>query len=1068
MKNICFQMTRKAWLALILTLCCAFPALAQKITVKGTVIDTNGEPLIGATVLSKGTSVGVATNFDGEYVIEVAPNASLVFSYVGMDPQTIAVNGRTNIDVTLKENSVVLNEVVAIGYGTVKKSDATGSVAVVKPDEVQAGLATTAQDLLVGATPGVVVTTTGNPSEGGNIRIRGGASLNASNDPLIVIDGVPMGGETVKGSSNPLALVSPENIESMTVLKDASATAIYGSRASNGVIIITTKKGQSGKPQVSFAANMYISTPRKYLDMMDGDEFRAFVLQNSGEGSQAAAALGDANTDWQKEILRTSISSDYNLSVGGTVGFLPYRVAVGYTNNNGIIHTTSMDRATASINLSPKFFDGLLQVNANVKGAYVENHYADTGGCLGGAVSFNPTLPVKAEGGNWFNNWTSYTAGGSLANTGTAGGQLNTLAAKNPIAKLMDYTSIGKSWQSVGNLQIDLRMPFLRELRANLNLGYDYADGKDHSYNWPFTPEAWAGSPYVPKLVRNEDGAWAPVVVDGVMQEEQAKDGYSSISYNKQKRYNLLLEFYLNYNKEFEAIKSSLDVTAGYSWQKFSNKGHSWGQIYAPQSSAEQFYAYNQEFNPGRFTSLGDAADYLSWIDGYQRSATYYYSSPYQLLSFFGRMQYGFMNKYLLTVTVRRDGSSRFADGNRWGTFPAAALAWRLIDESFMEGTRGWLSDLKLRGTWGITGQQNLGDSFDRVFPYLPVYNVSNDLATRVPFPMSQYPNGVFQVTPEKYNAALKWEETTTWNVGLDFGLFNNRITGSVDWYKRTTKDLLVTQVTYPAGSNFGPEGPMNLGDLENTGIEANLVTRPVVTKNFQWTSSLNVAWNKNKITKLGDGSDVFNTADGNVGNNVNVLIYREGYPANSFYVYEQVYNPDGTPAEGVYVDRNGDGSITEADKYLYHSRDPKVTLNWQNTFNYKNWDFSFALRANIGNWVYNQNQKNNSFASVTEVAPLSNLLADSYIFRSTRSTELVASDYWVQNASFVRCDNITLGYTWDKLLNNALRLRLYGAVQNPFVITKYKGIDPEVFSGNDSSIYPKPTTFSLGVVATF
>ncbi|MDE6321691.1 MAG: TonB-dependent receptor [Muribaculaceae bacterium] len=1059
MKNICFQMTRKAWLVLALTLCCVFPALAQKITVKGTVIDTYGDPLIGATVMAQGTTVGVATDFDGVYSIEVAPNASLVFSYVGMDPQTIAVNGRTQIDVTLKENSVVLNEVVAIGYGTVKKSDATGSVAVVKPDEVQAGLATTAQDLLVGATPGVVVTTTGNPSEGGNIRIRGGASLNASNDPLIVIDGVPMDNGGVKGSSNPLGLISPENIESMTVLKDASATAIYGSRASNGVIIITTKKGQSGKPQVNFAANMYINTPRKTLNMMKGDEYRQFVIDTFGADSQAAGALGDAVTDWQDQVLRTSVSSDYNLSVGGALGAVPYRVAVGYTNNNGIIRPTSMDRATASINLTPKFFDGLLQINANVKGAYVENHYEQ--GVLGGAVSFNPTLPIRED--NWFSNWTTYTAGGSTAGIGTSAGALNTLAAKNPVSRMMDFQSIGKSWQSIGNLQIDLRMPFLRELRANLNLGYDYADGKNQNHQYPFTPEAWSASTYVPKLVRNADGGWSQVVIDDVLQEDQLSDGYTSINYEKQKRYNLLLEFYLNYNKDFDAIKSSLDVTAGYSWQRFSNKGHNWSQVYAPQWSAQYFYDYNEQFNPGRFTSVGDAAQYLKLINGYQRSATYYYSSPYQLVSFFGRLQYGFMDKYLLTFTMRQDGSSRFADGNRWGSFPSVALAWRLIDEGFMDGTRGWLSDLKIRGTWGITGQQNLGDGFDMVFPYLPVYNISNDLGTRVPFPVEGY-DGIFQVTPQKYNAALKWEETTTWNVGVDFGFLNNRINGSVEWYKRTTKDLLVTQVTYPAGSNFGPEGPMNLGDLENTGLEFNLITRPIVNKNFQWTSSLNVAWNKNKITKLGDGSDV---PTGNVGNNVNVQLQREGEAAYSFYVYEQVYNPDGTPAEGVYVDRNGDGNITEADKYIYHSKDPKVTLNWQNTFNYKNWDFGFALRASLGNWVYNQNQKDNSFVSAAQVPPISNLMANTYLFTSTRSTELVASDYWVQNASFLRCDNITIGYTWNKLFND-MRLRLYGAVQNPFVITKYKGIDPEVFGGIDSSIYPKPLTVSLGVVATF
>ena len=413
MKNICFQMTRKAWLAIALVLCLSFPALAQKTTVTGTVVDYEGEPAIGASVIAEGTSNGVATDFDGNFSIDVAPNAVLVVSYVGCETQRVPVDGRTHIDVTLKSNAVVLNEVVAIGYGTVKKSDATGSVAVVKPDEIEAGLATSAQDMLVGATPGVVVSTTGNPSEGGTIRIRGGSSLSASNDPLIIVDGVPMDGNSVKGSSNVLSLIAPENIESMTVLKDASATAIYGSRASNGVIIVTTKKGQAGKPQVNFSANLYVATPRKTVDMMDGNQFRSFILKTYGEGSTQAGALGTANTNWQDEVLRTAVSSDYNLSIGGTVGILPYRVSVGYTSNHGIIRKTGMNRVTAGINLSPKFFDGLLQVNANIKGAYVRNNYEQ--GVLGGAVSFNPTLPVRCAEGNVFNNWTSYIGGGALA-----------------------------------------------------------------------------------------------------------------------------------------------------------------------------------------------------------------------------------------------------------------------------------------------------------------------------------------------------------------------------------------------------------------------------------------------------------------------------------------------------------------------------------------------------------------------------------------------------------------------------------------------------------------------------
>lgn len=1013
MKNICFQMTRKAWLAIAMVFCLSFPALAQKTTVTGTVVDYEGEPAIGASVIAEGTTNGVATDFDGNFSIDVAPNAVLVVSYVGCETQRVPVDGRTHIDITLKSNAVVLNEVVAIGYGTVKKSDATGSVAVVKPDDIEAGLATSAQDMLVGATPGVVVTTTGSPQEGGTIRIRGGSSLSASNDPLIIVDGVPMDGNSVKGSSNPLALIAPENIESMTVLKDASATAIYGSRASNGVIIVTTKKGQSGKPQVNFSANLYVATPRKTLNMMDGDQYREFVLNRYGEGSTQAAALGTANTNWQDEVLRTSVSSDYNLSIGGTAGILPYRVSVGYTSNHGIIRKSGMNRATAGINLSPKFFDGLLQVNANIKGAYIRNNYDNSP--LGGAISFNPTLPVWNADGNPFNNWTTYMTGGSLANMNSNGAEIDKNASLNPVSLVDDYNQKSDVYQSVGNLQLDLRMPFLRDLRANLNLGYDYSHGSDLSYNTPFSPAAW------------KEGHRLPGATDST------QDGYGNINYAKQRIYNLLLEFYLNYNKDFEAIKSSLDVTAGYSWQKFYNKGYSYSQVYAP----------NQEF------------------DTYQYEPRVDYSLPYQLVSFFGRLQYGFMDKYLLTVTVRRDGSSRFSKDNRWGTFPSVALAWRLIDESFMSGARSWLSDLKLRGTWGITGQQNLGGSFSDLFPYLPIYNGWTGSGQMAIDPVTgQY---ISLITPSSYNKELKWEETTTWNVGIDFGFLNNRINGSIDAYYRKTKDLL-TYTTYAAGSNLGPDGPMNIGDLVNKGIEFNLITRPIVTKNFTWSSNINLAYNHNEITHLASGKDI---PTGDIGNSVNIQLQREGCAANSFFVYEQVYGEDGNPIEGVFVDRNGDGQITEDDKYVFHSPEPKFTVNWQNTFNFKNWDFGISLRANFGNWVYNQTQQSNCFASVTGTPPISNLLADTFIFEN-KNTQVMCSDYFVQNASFVRCDNITAGYTFENLLNNALRLRLFAAVQNPFVITKYKGLDPEVFSGRDSGVYPKPLTVTLGLVATF
>lgn len=1031
MKNICFQMTRKAAYAVIAMLCFAFPALAQQITVTGTVYDPEGEPAIGASVEVKGVSgYGAVTDIDGLYSIKVDPNATLVFSYVGCDTQEIPVDGRTSIDVTFTTNTVAMNELVVVGYGTVKKSDATGSVGVVKPSEIEAGLASTAQDLLVGASPGVVVSTNGgDPAGGANIQIRGGASLSASNAPLIVVDGVPMEGNSVRGSSNPLSLINPENIENMTILKSASATAIYGSRASNGVIIITTKTGRSGKPQVTFTANFNVATPRNYLDMMSGNTFRNFILNHYGADSAQAAALGDANTNWQKEVLRTTFSHDYSVSVGGTAGILPYRVSVDYSSQQGVVRRTKNDRLGAGINLTPKFFDDLLSVNVNLKGAYITNQYDQ--GSLGGAIGFNPTLPVHMN--NRFNNWTTYAQGGGLAGPDTDGALINTLAAINPVSMIYDYNSKSKVYQSVGNIQIDLKMPFLRELRANLNLGYDYAHGEVANLNEAGSPLAWKnGFGFKPVDFPNYPN---PDHVESI----NLKNGYTTRNKENSENYTLLLDFYLNYNKTFEAISSNVDVTAGYSWQRFNFAGHNFSQV-----------------DP----AIANAADEsLRQFAKYQYSPTYYSKSRYQLLSFFGRVNYTLKDRYLLTATVRRDGTSRFGKDNRWGTFPAVALGWKILEEDFMEGARGWMNELKVRAEYGVTGQQNLGSDY---FPYLPVYSVLTGESNTYPI------NGNYvQIAyPNAYNGDLKWEETHTWNAGIDFGFMNNRINGSFDWYRRKSKDLLV-YANYPAGSNLTNTGNINLGDLTNTGIEINLNTRPVVTDDLTWNSNINVAWNRNKITRLAEGAD---TSVGGLGNGVTCQRHMVGEAANTFFVYEQVYDENGNPLEGVYVDQNADGVINDDDKILYHHVHPNWTVSWNNSIKYKGWDFGIVLRGNFGNWAYNQNQMGNSFISATATAPLSNILDNTYLFKTTRNTELMLSNHWVQNASFVRCDNITVGYTFENLFKDRLRLRVFGAVQNPFVITGYKGLDPElVYNGGiDNSVYPRPVTFTLGLVANF
>lgn len=1007
---------------------------AQTITVSGVVSDPSGEPLIGASILAQGTTVGTSTNIDGEYTINVAPDATLVVSYVGYDTQNVPVDGRTSINVTMQENSVMLNEVVAIGYGTVKKSDATGSVAVIKPDEIEAGLATSVQDMLVGQTPGVVVTQAGGPEGGGTIRIRGGSSLNASNDPLIVVDGVPLSNAGMGGLGNSLGMISPENIESMTILKDASATAIYGSRASNGVIIITTKKGKSGKPTVNFAANLYVNTARKTWKVLDANQFRS-LLESRGMDA-ALAATGDANTDWQDEVLRTTVSSDYSLSVGGTAGWLPYHAEISYTNNNGIIKTSKMDRVTMGFNLSPKFFDNHLSVNANVKGYYIRNNFGDAG-ALSSAISFDPTHPVRSNepivsGNSGFQYL--YNGYYEVHNNGT----LNDNAALNPMGLLEQRDNHANVYRSNGNLQLDYSLHFLPDLHLNLNLGYDVMKSN---------------------LVDN----WAANSATAYKNHEHYGGAYNFDQY--QFRSNTLLNFYLNYKKEVESIYSNFDVTAGYDWQRFYNDGHYTGAngnsgyrvspglntpTYLGKNEAGQ-QTYGVTINESTIPLLGQNFQ----NDGVSPDGDYHWADRYQLLSFFGRLNYTFKDRYLLTVTVRGDATSRFAKDKRWGVFPAVALGWKINQEAWMQGAAGWLSDLKLRLGWGKTGQQEIGETIN----YMALYAIAS--------PSVSYPNGTngwyLPVYARGYNPDLTWETTTSWNAALDFGFLNNRITGSIEYYKRKTTDLLA-YVAVPAGSSTTNMLNRNIGSLENYGVEFNIAAKPIVTNDFTWTLSYNVGWNHNEITELTTGASQLKTGGISGGNGNTVQIHAEGHPASSFYLFQQVYDESGAPLEGVYVDQNGDGQIDDSDQIINKSPDPKVTMTFGSQFRYKKWDLGFNIRASIGNYVYNNVLSTKAVYNDLFTYGLNNVVENDYYFEQPR----YMSDYYLRNASFVRCDNITLGYTWDNLLNDKLRLRLFGAVQNPFVITKYKGVDPEVFGGIDNSVYPRATTYSLGLVATF
>ncbi len=1033
MKNFCFHLNRKFWVTMAMLLTLALPSLAQKITVTGHVADELGEDLIGATIMEKGTSNGTSADLDGNFTLNVMPNATLVVSYVGYDPMDVAVNGQTHLNIVMKQNSTVLAETVVIGYGSVKKSDATGSVAVVSPDDIDAGISTSAQDLLVGASPGVVVTSSGgDPRGGANIRIRGGSSLSASNDPLIVIDGVPQSNQSSAGGTNALTMLNPQNIESMTILKDASATAIYGSRASNGVIIITTKKGRKGRPTVNFSANFHVNTPRNQLSVMDAkqivDIYREYGNESANQTVDSWLNADGApinNTNWQDEVLRTSFSHDYSLSVGGSAGNVPFRVNASFTDSQGIIKTSGMQRTTVGISLTPKFFNDALSINANVSGSYIKSR--NNADVMGGAVGMCPLYPVynqynMAEGSvaNMFNGYFNVTK--------TTGDHENN-ASQNPVQLLEDVENVGSVLSSTGNLQIDYALYWVPELHFNLNLGYQVNKNTNKEITAPNSIMAWRNN--------YKDGA-----------------GYRGDWYKLER--NTLLDFYINYKKYFEAAKSDLDVTVGYDWQRFDAHERSW--------SAINTLGYNMNYNGGVYDlQINEAsADHVG--KAYNDAPMTRSAFIYQLVSFFGRVNYIFDDTYLLTVTLRGDGTSRFSKDNRWGIFPAVALGWKINNMKFMEPSNSWLNDFKLRLGWGQTGQQDLGGLY---FPYIANYTNSykNGFHYLDPNGSGEWINPLY---PESYNPSLKWETTTTWNVGIDMGFLNNRITLAADWYLRNTKDLL----------SYVPTGAMNtsnkmwnnIGTLRNIGVEVTVGAKPVITNDFTWNTAVNVAWNKNEITELQGGTE---TVAGRLSDTAGTPIqwHIVGEPAFTYKMFEQVYDSNGKPIEGQFVDQNRDGVINDDDLIKYHSRDPKVTLSWNNNFQWKNWDLGFTLRANIGNYVYNQLGYDGCRVYTVAAAQyqLGNLLADRPLFTNSATGEfLKRSSYFVENASFLRCDNITLGYTFRDLLQEKLTLRIFAAVQNPFVITKFTGLDPEEFGGIQSNPYPRPITTTLGIVATF
>ena len=995
---------KKILLSLIFLFLSSLSLLAQ-VEITGKVIDEeDGTGIPGVSIQEKGTSNGTITDADGNYSVAVGEEAMLVFSFVGFITEEVSVGGRSIINIRMIADITTLAEIVVVGYGEMQKEDLTGSIATLNTREFNKGITTSPQDLLVGRIAGVsVVNDGGAPGSGTTIRIRGGSSLSANNDPLIIIDGFPVDNSDISGVSNPLSTINPNDIESFTVLKDASATAIYGSRASNGVIIVTTKKGAEGKPKFDFNTQISVSQPIDYVDVLNGDEYRSLINslyeENfSGINDDALARLGNENTDWQKEIFSTAISQDYNLAASGSFKKLPYRVSYGYTDQQGILQTTSMDRHSITAALNPKFFDDHLKLNVNYKQSFTKSNFGDAG-AVGSAVSFDPTQPVRNGNERYagYFAWTTENLPGT--NIMDPEGPANTFST-NPVSMLDLRNNIGNVNRLIGNIQLDYKAHFLPELSANLNVGLDKSD-TDGSDN------ALPGSTWT---YRDYTGG------NGRLLDYTAK--------NKSE----LLDFYLKYDNEFGI--HNFDLMAGYSWQHFYREG----------------------------TTLDRNGDGTQVIEDSE------YKNENYLVSFFGRLNYTLNNKYLLTATFRNDGSSRFAENNQWGFFPAVALAWKINEEMFLAES-STLSNLKLRMGYGITGQQDITDN---QYPALAIYQQSIEGAS--------YQFGdrfVSTLRPNRYDANIKWEETTTYNIGLDFGFFNDRLFGSVDVYQRETKDLINT-IPIPAGSNFSNFLTTNVGDLENSGYEISLTGQIAVQKDFRWNLGVNFTQNTNKITRLTKIDDptyqgvAVGGISGGVGNNIQ--IHTVDYPANSFYVFQQVYIEQGDPIEGLYVDRTGSGGeVASNELNKYHLNNPVADM-WagiNTNLNYKNLDFSFSGRLSIGNYMYNNGLSN---------ATLNGLYYPTGYYSNIRTAgrdigfenPQYWSDLYVVDASFFKMDNMSIGYTMDEIFTDKLSGRFSFTVQNAFIVTDYKGIDPEVLNGIDNNQYPRPRTFVFGLNLNF
>lgn len=979
-------------MAFLLMVCMSLMAHAQGqvIQVTGTVADSkSGFGLPGVSITQKGTTNGTTTDGEGNFILKVPAGSILVLSSVGFTSKEIAATEGSML-ITLEGMANALNEVVVVGYGQVRKKDLTGAVTTISSKEFQTGNIQSPDQLIAGKVAGVqIIQNGGAPGAGSSIRIRGGSSLTASNDPLIVIDGVPVDNVGISGSANPLSLINPNDIESFNILKDASATAIYGSRASNGVIIITTKKGKRGTPQINFGTSIIAADPVNRVDVLNAQQFSDIVR---ARGSAAdIAKLGTATTDWQDEIYQMALGTDNNLSISGAIGNMPYRVSGGYLNQDGVLRTGNLQRITGSVGISPRFFDNHLKVELNLKGSNSKSKFADEG-AIGSALRFDPTQPVRS-GKQEFGGFTEWTDAGSASG-------LNTLATLNPVGLLEQRDDRSTVNRLIGNIQLDYKFHFLPELRANLNVGTDRSEG--------------TGTIKIPPTAAS-----------------QLRGGRAGTNNEyKQTNQNNLLDFYLNYAKDLKGIDSRLDVIAGYSYQDFQTKNFSF-------------------------------ADRLS--DGTNNPASPLPQFPfdipqYTLISYFSRLNFTLADKYLLTATIRRDGSSRFSPDNRWGMFPSVALAWKMHEESFLSGVSN-LNELKFRVGYGVTGQQDIGNRY----AYIPRYSRADN--------NSQYFFGDGSTTfpiflPQAYNAGLKWEETAQINLGVDFAMYDNRFTGTVEVFQKLSTDLLF-QVPIPVGSNFTNELVANVGKLRVNGAEITLNYTPVRTAKTTWDISVNATYLDRKITQIrGDEDPSFKGLlvggiSGGTGNNIQILA-KDNTPG-AFYVFKQIYDKDGSPIEGLYEDINRDGIINQDDRYLYKKPDADLFLGFSSSVTHGKLSAGIVMRGSLGNYIYN-NVYSDMGVSRNIINPVGYLQnASPNVLETNFFNNQYFSDYYVQNGAFLRMDNINLGYDLGAIVSKGTSLRVSANVQNAFVITKYQGIDPEV-RGIDNSYYPRPRTYTLGI----